>query len=77
MRATYNPGQMFKDIGFLLFASIVVYDALTGRVSTRCGGHYSRKEHPIFYWVMTPILMLIAALLVVLALYDIYRRGFA
>jgi hypothetical protein len=68
---------MFKDIGFLLIASAIVYDALTGRVSGRGGAHCSRKEHPIFYWVMTPILMLIAALLVVLALYDIYRRGFA
>jgi hypothetical protein len=39
---------MSNDIGFLFVAGIIHYDSLTGRVSTRTGGHLTRQEHPIF-----------------------------
>ena len=68
---------MLKDIGFLFIAGTIVYDAVTGRVSGRGFDYYTRKEHPIFYWIMAPILMLVAALLLVLGLYDLYHRTFA
>jgi hypothetical protein len=65
---------MFKDIGFLFVAGVIIYDALTGRVSTRAGGHLKRQEHPIIFWIMTPILVCVAAILLWLVLYDFYRR---
>jgi hypothetical protein len=68
---------MSKDIGFLFIAGIIIYDALTGRVSNRAGGYVSRQKHPIFFWIMTPILICVAAILLLLAFYDFYRRLFA
>jgi hypothetical protein len=68
---------MFKDIGFLFVAGIIIYDALIGRVSNRAGGCISRREHPIFFWIMTPTLICVAAILLLLAFYDFYRRLFA
>jgi len=35
--------------------------------------YHGRREHPVFYWVMTQIWMCVAFLLI-LALYDFYRR---
>jgi hypothetical protein len=64
---------MLKDIGFLCVAGMIIYDALTGRVSNRAGG-YTRQEHPIYFRVMTPILICVAAILLLLALYDFYHR---
>jgi hypothetical protein len=65
---------MLKDIGFLCIAGMIIYDALTGRVSDGWGKRYSRREHPIIFWVMTPIEICVAAFLLLLALYDFYRR---
>lgn len=67
---------MLKDLGFLLMATAIIYDAVTGRVSGRSGGFYTRNEHPILFWVMTPILILLAAILLYLAVYDIYHHRF-
>jgi sterol desaturase/sphingolipid hydroxylase (fatty acid hydroxylase superfamily) len=65
---------MLKDIAFLFAAGMIIYDALTGRVSRRTGGHFSRQEYPIVFWIWTPILICIAAFLLLLALYDFYHR---
>ncbi|MGD0427036.1 MAG: hypothetical protein ABSC10_09965 [Candidatus Acidiferrales bacterium] len=65
---------MFKDIVFLFFAGAIVFDAVTGRVSTRPMGQLTRREHPIYFWIMTPMLICVAAFLLLLALYDFYRR---
>lgn len=67
---------MLKDIGFLLLAGAIVFDALTGRVSGRSGGFYTRKQHPILFWTITPILALLAASMLTLAIYDLYHRRF-
>ena len=65
---------MFKDLGMLCVAGVIFYDAFTGRVSGRMGEFIWRKHHPIFYWIMTQLNLCIAATLVLLALYDFYRR---
>jgi hypothetical protein len=46
---------MLKDIAVLFAAGMIIYDALTGRVSRRTGGHFTRQEHPIVFWIWTPI----------------------
>src|ERR1700687_1066308 len=61
-----------QGIGFLFVVGVIIYDALTGRVSGR-GGYVTRKEHPIFYWIMTPVLICVAAILLWLVLYDFYH----
>src|SRR5271163_3208085 len=66
--------SMFKDIGFLFVAGIIIYDALTGRVSTRAGGRVTRREHPILFWIMIPIPIFFAAVLLGAALQDFYHR---
>jgi hypothetical protein len=64
---------MFKDLGFLFVAGIIIYDALTGRVSTRAGGRVTRREHPILFWIITPISIFFAAILLCAALKDFYH----
>ena len=63
---------MSDDVLLLFMVVVIVYHALTGRLS----GGYTRKENPIYFWVMTPILLCLAAFLLVLVFYDLYHRGF-
>jgi hypothetical protein len=65
---------MFKDLCMLCVAGVIFYDALTGRVSGRMGEVVWRKQHLVYYWLMTPLNLCIAAVLVCLAIYDFYRR---
>lgn len=60
----------------LVVAGGIVYDTLTGRVSGRAGASYARKEHPILFWVMTPVMLCFAALLFAVAFHDLYHRAF-
>ena len=57
----------------LFCVGVIIYDALTGRVSGR-GAYIRLKEHPILFWILTPIQLCIGVLLLWLVIHDFYRR---
>jgi hypothetical protein len=63
---------MFKDIIGLLIVAGIVYNALTGRVDS--GGYARRKENPFIFWILMPVSICIAVVLLWLVLYDFYHR---
>jgi hypothetical protein len=65
---------MFKDIGFPFFAGLIIYNTLRGKVSVGGYGYITRKEHPIYFWIITPLLICVATILLLLALNDFYHR---
>ena len=66
-----------KDLMALFLAGLFIYEALTGRVSGRYGGVYKRKEYPVYFWLVTPIRISIAAFLLVLVFHDLLNRKLA
>jgi hypothetical protein len=65
---------MFKDIGFLFIAGLIIYDSLSGKVSGKGYRYITRKEHPIYFWIITPVLICVATILLLLAFNDFYHR---
>lgn len=64
---------MWKDAGILLLAGLMVYEVLTGKVSMRVG-YVTREKNPIAFWIWAPFSVCFAALLIMIAFYDLYRR---
>jgi len=63
-----------KDLIALLIIGIVGYDAATGKFQTQCGGYIRRKDHPFLYWIYSVVGIAFALVLVILVIYDLYRR---
>jgi hypothetical protein len=67
----YNP-RMLRDFFALFVVGVVVYEAMTGKVSTKTGGYVRRDAHPFVYWISTALGICFAVLLLYGVLRDFY-----
>jgi hypothetical protein len=63
-----------KDLLALLVIALIVHDCAKGQVRSQTGLALKRAEHPVQFWILMPINVIVGVALLILVLYDVIHR---